>query len=559
MENEGARWERQRLLDIGLNKTPQLTRAGILDIVHASWQSIDHKRVAEKGYQQTGPTMPLTGPVHPNDVQCDMLKVLQALEASPDPNVVAMSWRDEAVAFVEEGWASRKWTEWKDCHKLIQEQDGIGEALEEGLEAFGEEADDHVDVPDDIAVDEDGGDVAGVVGLSAKNGPGPPGGVDLGHEAGESDGDDSVCSVDGATVSGDPAMAPSEPSPLAAASEADVMSLAAAQQLVYQEAVRTGDDVMLRHVRKRIRTADEESKEKQTKIGMILLERGLAVRAAERKAHRDRQADDQLAAKDLEELKVRRAEIEKATAEARLANLRQALANRLDAQARKERDVVDRSFRMWLQTQYPAIVARRCFRIMRGRTPRQKEACKWVFSKRIRDKTFRRQVFVKDLWVSDPAFTQNWAQAASPFSAGQQRVVRCGVCFQQVVNDVHPQAHGGHVPVETLFKLFEACGVHRAREIFENAYSPLRMLDANDYVLEKAFLFGIICVSKWLSQDEFPQGVFGDWPPPLPNGLVAEWAASAAAPPSMHDAQLPPHTHVGAPAASSGEVLPLQH
>ena len=548
------------MLDIGLNKTPQLTRAGILDIVHASWQSIDHKRVAEKGYQQTGPTMPLTGPVHPDDVQCDMLKVLEALEASPDPNVVAMSWRDEAVAFVEEGWVSRKWTEWKDCHKLIQEQDGIGEALEEGLEAFGEEADDYVDVPDDIAVDEDGGDVAGVVGLSAKNGPGPPGGVDLGHEAGESDGDDSVCSVDGATVSGDPAIAPSEPSPLAAASEADVMNLAAAQQLVYHEALRTGDDVMLRHVRKRMRTDDEKSKEKVSKIGMLLLEKGMAVRAAERRAHQDRQADDQLAAKDLEVLKVRRAEIEKATAEARLANLKQALVNRHDAQARKERDVVDRRFRMWLQTQYPAIVARRCLLIVRDRTPRQKQAWTWFINMKIRDKTFRRQVFVKDLWVSDPAFTQSWAQAASPFSAGQQRVVRCGVCFQQVVKDVHPQAHGGHVPVETLFKLFEACGVHRARDIFENAYSPLRMLDANEYVLEKAFLYGIICLSKWLSEDEFPQGVFGDWPPPLPDGLVAEWAASAAAPaPSMHDAQFPPHTHVGAPAASSGEVPPLQH
>ena len=559
MENEGARWERQRLLDIGLNQTPQLTREGILEIVSTAWMSIDHKRVAEKGYRQTGPTMPLTGPVHPEDVQCDMLKVLEALEASPDPNVVAMSWRDEAVAFVEEGWVSRKWTEWKDCHKLIEEQDGIGEALEEGLEAFGEEADDYVDVPDDIAVDEDGGDVASVVGLSAETGPGPPGGVDLGHEPGESDGDDGVCSVDGATVSGGPAIAPSEPSPLAAASEADVMNLAAAQQVVYHEAVRTGDNVMLRHVRKRMRTEDEKSKEKASKIGVILLERGLAMRDAERRAHQDRFAEDQLAAKDLEVLKVRRAEAEKATAEARLANLKQAIVNRQDAQARKERDVVERSFRLWLQTQYPALVARRAMAIVRDFTPNQKTAWLWNINKHISAKTFRRQVFVKNLWESDPTFTQPWAQATSPFS-DRQCVVRCGVCFQQVVNDVHAQTYGAHNPVDTLLKLFQACGANRARDIFENGYSPLRMLAANDFVMEKAFLYGIICLSKWLSEDEFPQGVFGDWPPPVPDGLVAEWSASAAAPaPSMHDAQLPPHTHVGAPAASSGAVPQLQH
>ena len=34
--------------------------------------------------------MPLHGPVRPQDVYCDLLKVLEELEATPDPSLVGM-------------------------------------------------------------------------------------------------------------------------------------------------------------------------------------------------------------------------------------------------------------------------------------------------------------------------------------------------------------------------------------------------------------------------------------------------------------------------------------
>ena len=555
LENEGARYERQRLLDIGLNKTPQLDRAGIVSLVQVAWLSINHAQIAETGYKQTGPSMPLTGPVHPKDVFRDLLRVLEELDQSPDPNVVAMSLRDEAVAFVLEGWNSGKWIHWSDCHKLLEEQDGVGEALEEGLEAFDEVAVDYDDDPVIEDVDEDGGDVGGPVGLSAKTGPG---GVDLGHEPDESDGDDSWSSVDGATVSGGHAIASSDPSPLAAASEAGVVTVAVARQVLYHDAKRTGDDVMLRHVRSRMQTEDQKTKDQATRIGVLLVERGRVARDAERQANLDRLADDRLAAKDLEALKRQRAEAEKATAEARLAHLQQVVVNRRDAQARKERDVVDRCFRRWLQTQYPAMLARRCILVLRNLrlTPGALRNFDASILSHYQDKTFRRQLFIKDIWIADSTFTRAWSQAKGPFG-GVPRVVRCSTCFQEIVNDVAPQSHAGHAPVETLCKLFKAC-VPRARKIFDGSYTPLRLLELNDYVLEKAFVYGIICLSKWLAPDEFPQGVFGNWPPPIPDGLVAEWAALASSP-SAHDAQLPAHMHVGGPSASSGSGAPLPH
>ena len=104
VENDWALKERQRLLDLGRNKTPSLTREEILSVVQTAWLSIDHARVAEKGYKQTGPTMPLRGPVAPEDVFKDLLRAMQELDPSPNPLEVGMTLRDEGVTFVNDGW-----------------------------------------------------------------------------------------------------------------------------------------------------------------------------------------------------------------------------------------------------------------------------------------------------------------------------------------------------------------------------------------------------------------------------------------------------------------------
>ena len=65
IENEWALDERTRLVNLGKNKTPKMTRDEILSIVQTAWLLIDHERVAQKGYKQTGPGMPLRGPVAP--------------------------------------------------------------------------------------------------------------------------------------------------------------------------------------------------------------------------------------------------------------------------------------------------------------------------------------------------------------------------------------------------------------------------------------------------------------------------------------------------------------
>ena len=174
MENAWALRERQRLLDSGQNKTPKMTREEIISLVQCAWLSIDHGRLAEKAYRQTGPTMPLRGPVSPDDVFHDLCKVMIELDDSSTPDELGMKLRDDAVAFVKEGKETGKWSTWADAHLLIDDQDGPEEALAEGLEAFGAAAGDTDDEKTESLDEDDEDDAAAEWWLSAKRSYWPP-------------------------------------------------------------------------------------------------------------------------------------------------------------------------------------------------------------------------------------------------------------------------------------------------------------------------------------------------------------------------------------------------
>ena len=73
LENMIALKTRERRLARGIKKTPSAKREDLVELVQAAWVGIDHNGLAEKGYKQTGPTMPMTGPVKPEDVFKDLL------------------------------------------------------------------------------------------------------------------------------------------------------------------------------------------------------------------------------------------------------------------------------------------------------------------------------------------------------------------------------------------------------------------------------------------------------------------------------------------------------
>ena len=149
-----------------------------------AWLTIPHGTYAEKGYGQTGPTMPLQGPIRHDQVFKDLLRVWEIIDPSTSPTQVGTKMRDDAIEFVNKGYADGKWKVWADCHKLIDEQDGVGDATPEGMEAFSFETDGK-DSDDD---DGDGeGDDGGGPDETFGDGPDEPHGPDIGDDYDEGD------------------------------------------------------------------------------------------------------------------------------------------------------------------------------------------------------------------------------------------------------------------------------------------------------------------------------------------------------------------------------------
>ena len=159
LENAWAHSQRTLAQRAGHHQTtPAPKRHVVMEIVQSMWLSIDHGRIAKKGYQQTGPEMPLEGPVDRADVYKDLRPVMDKIDpgSQPTSGQVGTSIRDRAVAFVNAEWEAGRLHSWADAHLLIEEHDDEDEPVEEGLEAFTYDPSDHSDSSG--SADDDGGD-----------------------------------------------------------------------------------------------------------------------------------------------------------------------------------------------------------------------------------------------------------------------------------------------------------------------------------------------------------------------------------------------------------------
>ena len=115
--------------------------------------------------------------------------------------------------------------------------------------------------------------------------------------------------------------------------------------------------------------------------------------------------------------------------------------------------------------------------------------------------------------------------------SGPKRPVRCSARFHEILDEADPKPHTSTSKLvprdykETLYNLFVKV-VPRAGSIFKGVYHPSILLHINNYQVEKAFVYGIIALSKWLGQAKFPQGIYGNWPPQVPADFHASDAAT---------------------------------
>ena len=545
-ENDWAHRERRQFISDGENnKVPTMTREEILSIVDAAWRSIDHPHVAQKGYKQTGPAMPLRGPVAVEDVYADLLKVMEQLDNSGTALEVGTTLRDNAVAFVKAEHKAGRLTTWADCHVLIEEHDGLTEALAEGLEAFGGSPDPYDDAGgdghDDKSGDEDGGGDEDGDGGGGELPDGDDDALALAIDDDDDDDDDDCCvlgdhAVD-AYLDPDGACADALDGSRIACSSRGVMTpgheksnpdikIAAARKTLYDEAVRMGDARMVRSMRQEMRAATRGQREASTNIGKVLMKKAMDQRAADAKRRRTNLEEKRLENKTAEETKLAIAEKQKQTQEARLERLRLQIVLRRDQEKAKQAALLHKAQQRWLQTQFPVILAERCFLCMDDCSMKAKKQWQNEIEDLLCGKTFERPLLVKNLWDTDEHLTRVWATIPS-LVPGVRKPVKLGIHFQELLEKDAAPTMFGKDPVHSLERIFKRC-VPCAGRIFNGNYSPLRMLHVNDYVLEKAFVYGILALSKWLGEKSFVYGVYGKWPPTFPEGLLPSTRGSTS-------------------------------
>ena len=88
----------------GQAKACSQSRHDLCLLVQAVWSGIDHAAISHKAYQQTGPLLPLRGPIYTKDVCRDLRGVWQDMCPHPDPYQIGTEIRDEAEELVTSMW-----------------------------------------------------------------------------------------------------------------------------------------------------------------------------------------------------------------------------------------------------------------------------------------------------------------------------------------------------------------------------------------------------------------------------------------------------------------------
>ena len=65
-------------------------------LVKGVWERLDHAAISLRGYEQTGPLLPLEGPIYMSDICRDLRDILKEMCPHDDPDQIGTQIRDEA-------------------------------------------------------------------------------------------------------------------------------------------------------------------------------------------------------------------------------------------------------------------------------------------------------------------------------------------------------------------------------------------------------------------------------------------------------------------------------
>ena len=331
-------------VDMHLNNqggVPSLNRTDIVEVNMAAWKMINHKKIAQKGYEQTGPRMPMNGPIKRDDVYKDLRQVFDEIDPPVGLQEVGTTIRDEARAFVLAGWP-RRWSRWEHCKRLIIDHDQEDDPIPEGFEmanytyAHSDSDEDPVEEPyDDLDLgdpDEDGDD------------PPPPGGST------------AASSSEVALVT-----SPGQSSG-SSTKAADSMNVAQAREVLISHARKQKDDVSLRRLLSQRDEASATDKAAATETAIILQKVAFAEMEERREKRKVSKSEQSKARLDEKLSEQRKAEAKERAAAIKLQILKQEEIALKANNAKKAAEKKDRESSAWLQLEYPRMLATRMHR-----------------------------------------------------------------------------------------------------------------------------------------------------------------------------------------------------
>ena len=137
---------------VGATKAVSHSRHDLCMLVKQVWASLPHSAISHTGYKETGPMLPLTGPIYMQDVGRDLRDVLKDMCPHEDPLQIGTQIREEAEELVNSMWGHEV-NSWADCRLVLEDH------VEHRAQAEGEEAMEFEKAPtdnDDADADDDG-------------------------------------------------------------------------------------------------------------------------------------------------------------------------------------------------------------------------------------------------------------------------------------------------------------------------------------------------------------------------------------------------------------------
>ena len=497
-------------------------------LVKGVWEALDHTAISHRGYQQTGPLLPLDGPIYMKDLCRDLRDVVRALCPHEDPEQVGTNIREEAAALVERMWG-RQCNTWSDYHHIVEDH-ADHKAQDEGEEAMpfelegdsgGEDNDEdgnHDDGDDDD--DDDGHDGGGSDGGGDDEldfecagddleGDGPHEGGDAIVNAGEvtpSSGGDGVSAI---------ALLGDETPPID--SQDPLLRRRLFRETLLNQAVAAGDDGLVLTLRRLLSAADKNTLGRTTPAYSELADAIMTERKVDKNAKRARLREDRqdviheadskrllaTAAKELQEAKQKRIADAVALLKAKQDSDRAAAMAKI------------RSIR--LQTVFAARHAASMGALIKNMTPEATANALTKMNTLHGQGVFNSWPTIDDPWSPDISllhFFGSLPDRDARFNTAARRQVRCSPQLAAYIlqQTDYKTPLDGPCPNLALLYLLRHCFI-RSNYMFKVAFTPYQLLCSSHMILDMAFVRAVRAASEWLGPAAMPAGYIQTWPP----------------------------------------------